>query len=149
MYLARCLRGHGRDPRNCSGHVTRARSAPPAGHNTLSLQDGYAVVASDGTGTFPLAGEVRAGGAAVTVAPGSVAYITTGAPVPAGADAVIQIENTERVPGAPEVTILKAATAGQDIRTVGSDITKVPPPRLACALPRADSTRSGQGCSDA
>lgn len=89
------------------------------------LQDGYAVIAADGTGTFPIAGEVRSGETGVHVATGAVAYITTGAPVPEGANAIIQIEDTERVPGAAEVTILKAATVGQDIRTVGSDIAKV------------------------
>lgn len=82
-------------------------------------------MACDGTGTFPVVGEVRAGGHGVEVTSGQVAYITTGAPVPTGADAVIQVEDTERVPGSSEVTILKAATAGQDIRTVGSDISKV------------------------
>jgi gephyrin len=89
------------------------------------LKDGYAVVAANGTGTFPIAGEVRSGDAGVSVAKGAVVYITTGAPVPEGADAVIQIEDTERVRGAAEVTVLKAATVGQDIRTVGSDIEKV------------------------
>lgn len=97
------------------------------------MQDGYAVCAADGAGTFPICGEVRAGGAAVSVQPGQVAYITTGAPVPNGADAVIQIEDTERVPGAQEVTILKAATSGQDIRTVGSDIEKVRSVRVVLA----------------
>ena len=61
----------------------------------------------------------------MAVQPGHAAYITTGAPVPDGADAVVQVEDTERVPGTQEVTILKAATPGQDIRTVGSDIEKV------------------------
>jgi gephyrin len=88
----------------------------------IAIQDGYAVVASDGLGTFPIVGYVRAGGNAVNVSPEQVAYITTGAPVPNGADAVVQIEDTERVPSAQEVTVLKAAKTGQDIRTVGSDI---------------------------
>lgn len=52
---------------------------------------------------------------------------TAGAPVPPGADAVIQVEDTERLPparegGPPRVRIDKAAKAGQDIRAVGSDI---------------------------
>jgi gephyrin len=57
-------------------------------------------------------------------------YITTGAPVPRGADAVIQVEDTELVTagdgggdgGTKRVRIYKAAKAGQDIRPVGSDI---------------------------
>lgn len=91
-----------------------------------STQDGYAVLASDGAGDFPLAGESRPGALpAAPLAPGTVAYITTGAPVPAGADAVVQVEDTERLAGAdgaPRVRILKAAKPGQDIRAVGSDI---------------------------
>ena len=35
----------------------------------------------------------------VRVSAGTVAYITTGAPIPAGADAVVPIEDTERLPG--------------------------------------------------
>lgn len=97
-----------------------------------TLQDGYAVVAANGTGTFPVVGEVRAGNSGVSLDSGEVAYTTTGAPVPEGADAVIQVEDTERVPGSSEVTILKAAKAGQDIRTVGSDIEQVRPCLRTC-----------------
>jgi gephyrin len=45
--------------------------------------------------------------------------------VPAGADAVIQVEDTQKLPasdGRAAVRILKAAKPGQDIRPVGSDI---------------------------
>lgn len=44
------------------------------------LQDGYAVVASDGPGEYPVITESRAGndGVGVTVTPGTVAYVTTG-----------------------------------------------------------------------
>lgn len=46
----------------------------------LLLQDGYAVVASDGPGEYPVITESRAGndGIGVTVTPGTVAYVTTG-----------------------------------------------------------------------
>ncbi|KAG2449667.1 hypothetical protein HYH02_005196 [Chlamydomonas schloesseri] len=92
-----------------------------------SIKDGYAVVAADGAGEFPVVGESRAGHLdQLPVAPGSVAYITTGAPVPPGADAVVQVEDTEKLPdgegGQRRVRICKAAKAGQDIRPVGSDI---------------------------
>ncbi|MFZ1769689.1 MAG: hypothetical protein WAU00_10860, partial [Caldilinea sp.] len=60
-----------------------------------SVKDGYAVVAADGPGEFPVIGEVTAGRVAeFVVAPGTVAYITTGAPLPAGADAVVMVEET-------------------------------------------------------
>lgn len=44
------------------------------------MQDGYAVVASDGPGDYPVIAEARAGndGLGVTVTPGTVAYVTTG-----------------------------------------------------------------------
>jgi len=59
-----------------------------------SIMDGYAVVSADGAGEFPVAGDgSRAGGRRTgAVSPGSVCYITTGAPVPDGADAVVMIE---------------------------------------------------------
>lgn len=48
--------------------------------NLIIGQDGYAVVASDGPGEYPVVAEVRAGthGTGVTVTPGTVAYVTTG-----------------------------------------------------------------------
>ncbi|CAI5958546.1 unnamed protein product [Closterium sp. NIES-64] len=93
----------------------------------LNLGDGYAVVAADGPGEFPIIAEARAGddAANVVVTPGTVAYITTGGPVPQGADAVIQVEDTLPVDsssGQRRVTIVKGATVGQDIRPVGSDL---------------------------
>jgi len=46
----------------------------------LLEQDGYAVVAGDGPGEYPVIAESRAGDDAVdvTVVPGTVAYVTTG-----------------------------------------------------------------------
>ncbi|KAG2490454.1 hypothetical protein HYH03_011090 [Edaphochlamys debaryana] len=92
-----------------------------------SIKDGYAVIAGDGEGEYPVIGESRAGHMdELPVTLGTVAYITTGAPVPPGADAVIQVEDTQALPpGEGEqkrVRICKAAKPGQDIRPVGSDI---------------------------
>lgn len=49
-------------------------------HGHDILQDGYAVVASDGPGEYPIITESRAGndGLGVIVVPGTVAYVTTG-----------------------------------------------------------------------
>ncbi|MCB0062820.1 MAG: hypothetical protein KDE19_11915, partial [Caldilineaceae bacterium] len=92
-----------------------------------SVKDGYAVIAADGPGEYPLIGEVTAGRVpAAPLQPGQVAYITTGAPVPPGADAVVMVEETERVTGqatTPHVRIHKQVRAGDDIRPIGSDIT--------------------------
>lgn len=44
-----------------------------------SIKDGYAVVAADGPGEYPVEGESRAGTLdALDMGPGKVAYITTG-----------------------------------------------------------------------
>jgi gephyrin len=93
--------------------------------------DGYAVVASDGEGEFPVLNRIAAGDAptGVTISSGHVAYITTGSPVPDGADAVVKIEDTDGVYDAADATkeiavkIHKAVTPGQNIRDIGSDIT--------------------------
>ncbi|XP_060197083.1 molybdopterin biosynthesis protein CNX1 [Lycium barbarum] len=95
-----------------------------------SIKDGYAVVAADGPGEYPVITESRAGNDAlgVTVTPGTVAYVTTGGPVPDGADAVVQVEDTESVSVASaepkRVRILRQTSPGVDIRAVGSDITQ-------------------------
>ncbi|GMP91847.1 hypothetical protein CsSME_00042344 [Camellia sinensis var. sinensis] len=89
-----------------------------------SIKDGYAVVASDGPGEYPIITESRAGndGVGVTVTPGTVAYVTTGGPIPDGADAVVQVEDTELIKSssveAKRVRILVQTTRGVDIRPV-------------------------------
>ena len=91
-----------------------------------STKDGYAVVAADGPGDYPLVGEVSAGAVAdFAVEPGTVAYITTGAPLPAGADAVVMIEETERLEtgaNAPRIRIKEQVQSGADVRPVGVDV---------------------------
>ena len=65
-----------------------------------SVRDGFAVRAIDLPGLLQVIGEVRAGqrfeGA---VGPGQAVEIMTGAPVPAGADAVVMVEHTSREQG--------------------------------------------------
>ena len=91
-----------------------------------STKDGYAVVAADGPGDYPLVGEVSAGAVAdFAVEPGTVAYITTGAPLPAGADAVVMIEETERLEtgaNAPRIRIKEQVQSGADVRPIGVDV---------------------------
>lgn len=91
-----------------------------------STMDGYAVVAADGPGDYPLIGEVSAGAMAdFAVEPGTVAYITTGAPLPAGADAVVMIEETERLETgteAPLIRIKAQVQCGGNVRPVGVDV---------------------------
>lgn len=95
-----------------------------------SVKDGFAVIAADGPGDYPVIAESRAGNDAadVIVSSGTVAYITTGGPVPEGADAVVQVEYTQQIEESPEgmkrIRILTGAYKGQDIRPVGYDIQK-------------------------
>lgn len=56
---------------------------------------------------------------------GECAYITTGAPMPPGTDTVVMVEHTS--PGQQPDTIVVnkwPASAGEDVRAIGSDITK-------------------------
>ena len=86
-----------------------------------SIMDGYAVVAADGPGVYPVAGQVMAGHPAACVqAPGQVFYITTGAPMPTGSDAVVRIEDTE--PCGDRVRIKVGVQPGHDVRQEGSDM---------------------------
>ncbi len=105
--------------------VTAQEPLPPF---PASVKDGYAVVAADGPGAYPIVGEATAGRVAdFTVLPGTVAYITTGAPVPAGADAVVMVEETEPLPdehGQRRVRIQQPVQAGDDIRPIGVDVDR-------------------------
>ena len=96
-----------------------------------SVKDGYAVLASDGPGERVVLGPVTAGEiAASQVISGHVMRITTGAPVPQGADAVVQVEDTELLEsddgGRTEkrIKILTCPKPGQDIRPIGFDVNK-------------------------
>ena len=102
-----------------------------------SAMDGFAVRAIDVAGaseeapvTMPVAGEVAAGAAATAaLVAGTAIRIFTGAPMPAGADAVVPVEDTDAPRGTAgagslpaTVTISAAAIAGAHIRAAGSDI---------------------------
>ncbi|XP_062015253.1 molybdopterin biosynthesis protein CNX1-like isoform X2 [Rosa rugosa] len=106
------------------------RAGDPLPPFSASIKDGYAVVASDGPGEYPVVAEARAGsdGIGVTLTPGTVAYVTTGGPIPDGADAVVQVEDTEQVHvhshESKRVRILVQTSKGVDIRPVGCDIEK-------------------------
>lgn len=85
--------------------------------------DGYAVVAEDPTARRRLVGEQSAGYISDTrVMPGTAVRVTTGAPVPAGANAVVMLELTEERDG--YIEIKAQVEAGSNIRPVGQDIAK-------------------------
>ncbi|XP_040055248.2 gephyrin a isoform X2 [Gasterosteus aculeatus] len=96
-----------------------------------SVKDGYAVRAADGPGDRFIMGESQAGHQPThTVMPGQVMRVTTGAPIPCGADAVVQVEDTELLRESEdgteelEVRIMVQARPGQDIRPIGHDIRR-------------------------
>ncbi|KAB0375317.1 hypothetical protein FD755_013809 [Muntiacus reevesi] len=87
--------------------------------------------AADGPGDRFIIGESQAGEQPTqTVMPGQVMRVTTGAPIPCGADAVVQVEDTELIRESDdgteelEVRILVQARPGQDIRPIGHDIKR-------------------------
>jgi molybdopterin molybdotransferase len=88
-----------------------------------SAMDGYAVVASDVEPGVPLelVGESAAGSPAdATVVPGSAVRIMTGAPVPAGADAIVPVEQAEERDGT--VVLHAVPQAGEHVRRAGEDV---------------------------
>lgn len=93
-----------------------------------SAMDGYAVRAADVATatadhpvTLPVAEDIPAGRTdTLTLSPGTAHRIMTGAPVPAGADAVVQVELTDG--GIETVEIRSAPRAGQHIRRAGEDV---------------------------
>jgi molybdopterin molybdotransferase len=100
--------------------------------------DGYAVRASDVAGastdnprTLHVIGEIAAGGAAtIAIGEGEAVRISTGAPVPASADAVVRVEDTDR--GNERVMV----TDDRDVRGATRDRRNV--------RPRGEDVRSGQ-----
>lgn len=104
--------------------IVAAEPLPPF---VASVKDGYAVIAADGAAELEVVGAITAGGelSGGALQSGQAAYITTGAPLPPGADSVIQVEDTERIllpSGAERVRLLRAVPKGNDLRAVGSDI---------------------------
>ncbi|KOS21555.1 Gephyrin [Escovopsis weberi] len=111
----------------------RAKEDVPAFR--ASIVDGYAVVVpEDGVvdGVFPVTGISHAApGHIGTLKEGEIARITTGAPLPPGATAVIMVEDTVlrsmSEDGAEEKEVeiqAEGVTEGANIREVGSDIAK-------------------------
>jgi molybdopterin molybdotransferase len=91
-----------------------------------SAMDGYAVRAADLGGlpvTLPVPEDVPAGRVdGPPLAAGTAHRIMTGAPLPDGADAVVQVEWTDGgLPGAT-VTVEKAVEVGQSVRGAGEDV---------------------------
>lgn len=93
-----------------------------------SAMDGYAVRAADLAGAghttpvvLPVTEDIPAGRTdVVALAPGTAHRIMTGAPMPPGADAVIQVELTDA--GRDQVAVYAEVPPGQHVRRTGDDV---------------------------
>lgn len=112
--------------------ATEMRSPEQVPAMPIAAMDGFAVRRSDltapGTTTLPVSVELPARPGAVPPLPvGAAARIMTGAPVPRGADAVIEVEATDSDPFGPSpatVTVSLSALPAKDrhVRGAGEEI---------------------------
>ncbi|MDX2343726.1 MAG: molybdopterin molybdotransferase MoeA [Acidimicrobiia bacterium] len=102
--------------------VVARHDLPPFANSAM---DGYAVIASDVAEppvVLDVLEDVAAGSVPTqVVVPGSAIKIMTGAPMPAGADTVVPVEDTE--PGETSVRILAAWPHGSSVRPAGGDVS--------------------------
>jgi molybdopterin molybdotransferase len=108
--------------------IVATMDVPPFARASM---DGYAVIAQDtfGAGNFKpvrlrLVEVVHAADiASSAVTPGTCIQVATGAPIPAGADAVVQVEDTELEAGeAGAVKVYKPVYPRQNVAPLGEDI---------------------------
>jgi molybdopterin molybdotransferase len=96
--------------------------SPP---HTASTFDGYAIRAADvpAAGTvLPVVAELHAGAApGIRIEPGTAVAIATGAPLPEGADTVVQSEHTDG--GADRVTFDRVTPVGTGLVRAGEDFS--------------------------
>src|SRR5438094_2136064 len=103
--------------------VAARRTQPPF---AVSAMDGYAVRADDVAkvpASLRIVAEIPAGaGYGGTIGAGEAARIFTGAPLPAGADAIVIQEDTER--DGDRVTVKEGAPKGRYVRRAGLDFAE-------------------------
>ena len=91
-----------------------------------SAMDGYALRCADVAAAgveLRVSQRIAAGDSGQPLLPGTAARIFTGAPVPAGADAVVMQEDCEALDDGQRVRINHLPSPGQAIRRAGEDIT--------------------------
>jgi len=119
------------DGRVLAQDIVSALHVPPQDNSSM---DGYAVRCADVLqaqgldGVLPVTQRIPAGASGVPLAPMSAARIFTGAPIPAGADAVVMQEDCEVVAASngqvhASVRIKAVPALGQSIRRAGEDVT--------------------------
>jgi molybdopterin molybdotransferase len=97
--------------------VMASVAVPPEDNSAM---DGYALRARDAAAPLPVSQRIAAGQAPDALTPGTAARIFTGAPVPAGADAIAIQEQCAEVNGV--VVVRGAVQPGDNIRLCGQDI---------------------------
>lgn len=127
---------------NCSGRILSEDIYAPGDLPSFdnSSMDGFAVIAADvqeasseNPIALPIIADIPAGSSPQSaILPGQAARIMTGAPIPAGADAVIPLEETNFNPGTAaispgqdsiqQVIIYHSIGNGANIRSLGSDV---------------------------
>ncbi|ODV89277.1 hypothetical protein CANCADRAFT_137015 [Tortispora caseinolytica NRRL Y-17796] len=122
------------DPAIIGKYSAESITAPiPVPPYSASIVDGYAVVSSDGPGSYPVVSSSLAGFGSdmPSLVSGTIARITTGAPVPPGADSVVMVEETvceETTEDGNEERVVKILAKdvkpNENIRFPGSDIAK-------------------------
>jgi molybdenum cofactor synthesis domain-containing protein len=108
-----------------ASEVVASEMVPPFANTAM---DGYAVQAADTVAadadrpvTLRVVGELAAGVAPTTaVGPGEAIRIMTGAPMPAGADAIVMVERTKSA--GDRVDVFAAAVKGDHVRPAGGDL---------------------------
>jgi molybdenum cofactor synthesis domain-containing protein len=101
--------------------VVAADDHPPFPAATM---DGYAIIAEDPSPWREIVGRQTAGHVAdLEINLGTAAWITTGAPVPGGATAVVPVEATELADG-HVVVHQEHVEVGDNIRPIGVDLAK-------------------------
>ncbi len=111
------------DGRVLARDITSALHVPPQDNSSM---DGYAVRCADvreAGVVLPVSQRIPAGASGAPLQPGSVARIFTGAPVPAGADAIVMQEECEAA-GEGHVRVNAVPKPGQWIRRAGEDVTR-------------------------
>jgi molybdopterin molybdotransferase len=105
------------DGRVLAEDVRADRDFPPA---TRSLRDGFAVRSADLPGELRVVGEVRAGAVSESaLRTGEAIEIMTGAPVPAGADAVVMLEHVTRQ--GDRIQAAQSVSPGENLNPRGSE----------------------------
>jgi molybdopterin molybdotransferase len=102
--------------------VADARAAIDLPPFDRTAMDGFAVRAADVApgAELRVIGDLAAGGATLTLQPGTAARISTGAAIPQGADAVLRVEDAEVRDG---VVVAQAAVSpGLHVRVRGEDV---------------------------